>query len=101
MIKFFLQTLRLSFDIDESKLRCLVHLHSYHNPDKQLNYWSKVSKIPSNQFYKPYFKTSTGKVKRLGYQGCLSVRYQDASLARELTIIYELFSDFAFQRGVR
>lgn len=54
MIETFLTLLRDAFEIKEEKLRALVHLHSYHNSQKQLHYWSKVTKIPITQFYKPY-----------------------------------------------
>ena len=35
LVKTFLALLRKSFSVDESKLRALIHLHSYHNERKQ------------------------------------------------------------------
>ncbi|MAZ56181.1 hypothetical protein CL653_00085 [bacterium] len=84
LIKLFLTLFRGNFTVDESKFRVCIHLHSYHNHDTQLRYWSKVTKIPKRQFIKPYRKKNSGKQIREGYQGCASIRYHDADLAKRL-----------------
>ena len=88
MIRTFLELLRSSFAIDENKLRALIHLHEYHNPQEQLAYWSEITQIPKGQFYKPYLKPNTGINFHPGYPGCISIRYADSSLARLLAMIY-------------
>lgn len=92
MIKTFLQLFRLSFPLNESKFRALVHIHDYHNDEKIKEYWSKVTKIPLRQFQKSYRKPNTGTRKRENYMGCISINYHDARLARELFAIYNTFS---------
>lgn len=59
MIMKFLSLLRESFDVNESKFRALVHLHGYHDPEKQQQYWSELTRIPRSQFIKPYSHTSS------------------------------------------
>lgn len=99
MIEVFLKLLRQNFSIDESKFRAIIHLHDYHNPKRQLEYWSVVTGIAKDQFYKPYQKPHTGKQKRTGYPGCISVRYLDSSIGKLLKLIYTEFSNS--YRGVR
>lgn len=88
LIQKFLHLLRSSFEIDEHKMRALIHLHEYHYGAKQLRYWSKVTGIPQDQFYKPYIKPHTGKNSHIDYPGCISVRYYDSSLGKLLKMIY-------------
>lgn len=84
MISYFLYVFRNSFDLDEKKFRALIHLHEYHNVKKQLKFWSNITKIPINQFYKPYLKKNTGKNKKENYPGCINIRYSDSRIYREL-----------------
>lgn len=84
LVSFFLQLLRKAFGVDESKFRILMHLHEYHNPIKQLRFWSKVTNIQQSQFLRSYKKPNTGKNKKNGYPGCISLRYHDVELAREI-----------------
>jgi len=84
MIRYFLHVFRRSFRPDEKKFRALVHLHEYHNIEKQLRFWSKVTGIPRNQFNKSYLKEHTGKNKKDNYPGCISIRYSDVKIYREL-----------------
>ncbi len=92
MVKKFLELFREAFQLDESKFQALVHLHEYHDPIRQLEYWSKVTSIPLRQFHKSYLKANTGKNIREGYPGCISVRYLDGSIGKLLKMIYIEFS---------
>lgn len=91
MIQKFLSLLREGFPIQENKFRALIHLHEYHNQEKQLRFWSKVTEIPISQFHKPYLKPNTGKNTRIGYPGCVSIRYLDSALGKLLKMIYSEF----------
>lgn len=92
LIQTFLYCLRKGFNIDEKKLRALLHLHDYHNEKEQLAFWAKITKIPLNQFNRSYLKKNTAIRKREDYPGCLSIRYNDTRLARTLDAIYHAFS---------
>lgn len=96
VIKKFLLLLRASFDIDEKKFRPCIHLHSYHDPSRQLDFWSKITNIKKDQFIKPHHKTNSGRRIRKDYQGCLSVKYHSNDLARRLLAIGKAF----FNKGV-
>lgn len=87
MIKYFLRAFRSSFDLEEGKFRALMHLHEYHNVEKQLKFWSNITEIPIGQFNKSYLKKNTGKNKKENYPGCVSVKYSDVKIYRELMFI--------------
>lgn len=84
LVKLFLKLFRNGYQIDETKFRVCIHLHNYHNVDEQLRYWSIITKMPLSQFTKPFQKNRTGKRIRENYQGCVSIRYHDANMARRL-----------------
>ncbi|PIR73353.1 MAG: hypothetical protein COU40_02980 [Candidatus Moranbacteria bacterium CG10_big_fil_rev_8_21_14_0_10_35_21] len=87
MIKYFLYVFRKSFNLNEKKFRALVHLHEYHDVEKQLKFWSNITKIPVAQFNKSYLKKNTGKNKKENYPGCISIRYCDIRIYEELMFI--------------
>lgn len=91
LIKIFIQLFRKSFDLDEKKFRVCVHLHEYHNINKQLNFWSKTLRIPIEQFSKPYLKKNSGINIKIGYQGCVRLRYYDVSIARKFRALSREF----------
>jgi len=93
MVKCFLNLLRSSFTLDESKFRGLVHIHEYHNDTEIKKYWSKITNIPLNQFSKSYLKPHTGRNIREGYKGTISIRYYDYKIALELGFIYNRFAE--------
>ena len=92
MISTFLTLFRKSFVLDETKFRCLVHIHEYHQDQETKKFWSKVTKIPINQFSKSYLKPHTKKRIREGYSGSLSIRYYDYKIALQLKATYNQFA---------
>lgn len=91
LIKTFLFLLRQSFVLDESKFRVCLHLHPYHNMQKQTSFWSKVTHIPKTQFIRAYRKSNGGVNIKKNYPGCASIRYHDYKVVKELQFIWEKF----------
>lgn len=91
LVRKFLFLLRNSFEIDETKFRLCIHLHSYHNVSKQLDFWSKITDINKEQFIKPYIKLNTGKRIHRHYEGCIAIKYHSNDLARQLNAIAKAF----------
>ncbi|MCX6762527.1 MAG: hypothetical protein NT093_01970 [Candidatus Moranbacteria bacterium] len=87
LMRYFLKIFRKSFPLNEKKFRALLHMHEYHQERKQIRFWSKVTKIPTMQFSKSFHKKNSGKNIRAGYPGCLSVRYYDSKIQKELVFI--------------
>lgn len=92
MIEFFLYLLRKSYKLDESKFRVSVHLHEYHDKTEMLDFWSKITCVPIDQFIKPYIKPHTGLRKKENYNGCITVRYYNSKIACELEALYSTAS---------
>lgn len=93
LVKTFLDLLRKSFVIDEKKLHILMHLHKYHNEDKQKNFWSEITGISKTQFYKTFHKPNTEKRIKNNYPGCAVIYYNNCRVARELKAIYKEFAN--------
>ncbi len=91
LVKTFLNLLRTAFVLDEKKFKAVVHVHSYHDPARQIKFWSKVTNIPVSQFSKPFLKRNSGRRIREGYEGCISVRYFDAKIGRQLLSLAQAF----------
>lgn len=89
MVATFLVLLRYGFKLEESRFRVRVHVHEYHDDVGMKRFWSKITKIPPGQFYKSYRKPHTGLRKKFGYQGCATITYYDARLAKLLRALYE------------
>lgn len=87
LIKYFISILRTAFEIDENRFRVLVHVHGYHDIDRQIEYWSKLTRIPKKQFIKPYIKQNSGKRIKDNYQGCVSIRYHGKKLRQEIMFL--------------
>lgn len=91
LIKTFIKLLSKGFGIKADKLKALLHLHSYHNQAKQINFWSAVSGIPKKSI-SLYNKANSGKSKKQGYPGCFAVRYYNVKVQKELEFCYNLFA---------
>jgi transposase-like protein len=92
--QFYVELLRKSFDIDESKFRVRLHLHYYHRHGKALDFWSKQLRIPKSQFGKIYVKKrSTQKRFRQNFQGICFVVYHDSSIRRELMALGRILAE--------
>lgn len=92
MVATFVNLLRKSFSLTQTKFRALVHIHEYHNDDAIKKYWSEVTGIPIHQFTKSYLKPNSKKRVREGYMGCITIRYYDHLIARELRSLYNIFA---------
>lgn len=91
LVRTFLKLLRTNFNLDERKFHPCIHLHSYHSPRKQLDFWSKITDINKGQFIRSYRKPNSGKRICENYQGCISIRYSSSDFARRLMAIAKAY----------
>ena len=81
MIKCFLDFLRSVCQVDEKRLRMLLHLYDGQDENSLVGYWSEITKIPVNQFSKTFFhKKKQGTYKKVSEFGTASLRYSDKDL---------------------
>lgn len=92
IISLFLRLLRYCYKIDESKFRCTLQCRADQDIKSLENFWSGVTKIPINKFYKARIDARTvGKAsKKLDYKGVCRIDYFSADLFNELTKIIEV-----------
>lgn len=92
VIKLYLKLLRDCYKIDENKLKCRISYRADQDINVLQNFWSVITKIPLNNFYKTKFDPRTiGKItKNIGYKGVCVVYYCDTKIQLELEIIADL-----------
>jgi len=90
MIKTFANLLRKGFRVNERKVRGLLHLHSYHNRKKMINFWSMCSGVEKSKIA-IYNKQESGITKKPDYKGCFAFRYGDVLTLHEIMLIIERF----------
>ena len=81
MIALFLKFLRKVCGIDEDRLRVYSYFYANQNISKNINFWSKVTKIDKKQFTKPYIREDydKNKTQKMPY-GLIHIRYSDKKL---------------------
>jgi transcriptional regulator with XRE-family HTH domain len=99
LVKYFIDIFRKAFIVDEGRFRVLLHVHGYHDVEKQIEFWSRLTKIKKAQFTKPYKKPNTGKRIRNDYQGCVSVRYYGREMRQEMMFLVEEISNNKYMRA--
>lgn len=88
MVALFMSLFCRSFRPDFQKFSAVLHLHGYHDVKKQQLYWSRVTGIPIKKI-SIYNKPNSGKNIRIGYPGCISIRYHDASILKEIEYLFQ------------
>ncbi|MBP9670609.1 hypothetical protein KBD75_04390 [Candidatus Woesebacteria bacterium] len=90
----FIKLMRVAFknELDETKFRVMLQLHTTHNIDTQINYWSKLLDIPKTQFIKPHLTIKTGSRYRSVYNGTCNLRYFDYRLLLRIMGTYSQVS---------
>ncbi len=96
MIKLFLIFVRSVFKPQESKFRVYLYCYSDQNIDTLISFWSKITKIPKEQFSKPYVRSDFKIEGRKMEYGMIHVRYHDKKLLLEIkSMIQSYISKYA------
>jgi len=82
MIKLIMKFFRIICRVPKEKFRGYIHIHPHLNHKKAENYWSCISQIPLNQFYKTYRKPNkaSGNKKDTLPFGTLDINICDTKL---------------------
>lgn len=94
IIDLFLRLLRRCYRIDKQKFRCTLQGRADQNIKKLEKYWSQITQIPLNQFYRARIDPrSIGRIsKKPDYKGVCRIDYFSADIYNELKIIAQLIS---------
>jgi hypothetical protein len=95
VIRLFLNLLRYSYNINETKFRCTVQCRADQKIEELERFWSKTTKIPRSQFYKTRIDPrSIGHPSRKkDYKGVCRIEYFSADLFNELLKIGEVICE--------
>jgi hypothetical protein len=85
IVVFFLCWLREHFVVDESRLRGHLYLHEDLDLDAALRHWSGLTRIPLEQFGKPYRAVADPSIRGNRHEmGCLAVAYHCSRTHRQV-----------------
>lgn len=84
IIVLYLKLLAQCYVIDFNKFRARIQYRADQNYPELLSYWSTITGIPTEHFYKSYIdkRTMGDPTKKLGYKGVCTISY----LSNELVI---------------
>ena len=76
LMRLFVDWLRRSFDIDESRLRARLYLHEGLDLEGATTFWAAATSIPDRQFQRPYRAAADPSRRRAKHElGCLTIVY--------------------------
>jgi hypothetical protein len=89
IIRLYIRLLRLCYDVSLDRLRCRVSHRADQDIDKLQKFWSSITEIPINHFYKtiPDPRTVGKRTKKKDYMGVCVVSGGGAEIQLELQII--------------
>ena len=92
-IKLVLHLLRFCYNIDEGKFRCTVQCRKSADQSELLEFWSKTTKIPKDQFYKTLIDPRPrGKITgHDDYRGVCRILYLSNELYWEIQAMSAIF----------
>jgi hypothetical protein len=92
MVRMFLVFLRSLYRIDESRLRVLLYCYDNQDVPELISFWSNLTRIPKQQFVKPYVKKNDVKTRDKMKHGLIHVRYADKKLLLDIKDMIEWYS---------
>ncbi|MBI4919859.1 hypothetical protein HY838_01020 [Candidatus Azambacteria bacterium] len=97
VIKFSLYWFVKILKVPKNKIKILAHLYNDMDIDKELLFWSELTKIPLSQFRKPYIKKTS--LKSINYKGTFghgtcNVKVIDTKLTEKIMMVLKAVSDY-------
>jgi hypothetical protein len=81
MVEVFLKFLRLICGVDQTRVRVGLHYYQDQNMDTLLSFWSRVTRLPIQQFDRPFMHVrKSGSYKTRSIYGTVAIRYSDKKL---------------------
>ena len=80
MIITFMKFLRTCYKLDEKRLHVLLYCYNDQSISELMQFWSKKTGIPSEQFSKPYVREKINTNSRQMKYGLVHIRYSDKKL---------------------
>ncbi len=94
MIVVFLRFLREVCGVDKERIKILIHMYPDHNSDTLQSFWSSVSGISRNNFYRPHIHDGKpGTYKNKSVYGTASISYCDTKLLKLILVWIEEYKN--------
>lgn len=95
LVGLFLNLLRFCYIIDEKKFRCTLQCRADQNIRELENFWSNITGIPLDKFYKARIdpRTINKPSKNKDYRGVCRINYFSAKIYHELVNVAELICE--------
>ncbi len=96
VIKFFIYWLNKSLSVPKKNIKVELHLYNDMNINEEMQYWSKILKIPLSQFAHPYIKkTSSRRINHKGGfgHGTCNARIGNVPLAEKVFMSIKAISN--------
>jgi len=95
LVKKYVDLLRACYSIDNRKFRCTVQCRADQDVPELEAFWSKITRIPKDQFYKARLDTRaiSRKTKKLDYRGVCRIDYFSGDIFCELEKIGDIICD--------
>lgn len=92
IISSFVNLLRKCYKIDESKFRCTIQCRADQNIQELESFWSRITRIPLDQFYKARVdKRTIGQIsQKKDYKGVCRIDYFSSAIDLELKLIAKI-----------
>ena len=85
LIQLALRWLRVVCEVPDEKIRIQMHIHTDLDLEECIQFWSRVTGLPRNQFQKTQIKLSSlGHRKKRLYFGTIKIRVCDKQLYRRI-----------------
>lgn len=96
ILRFSLYWLNKVLKVPKNKIRVYLHLYKDMNIKQELEFWSKILKIPLNQFAKPYIKSSNREnLTHKGFgRGTCGLAIHNVNLKEEIMMSIKAISDY-------
>ncbi len=92
ILRFFIKSLKDSFNIDIKKIKCELHLRADQKPKKEVIYWSKQLDIPTINFGAISLDQRTvGRPTYPNYHGVCIVRCGNVAIQRRISYLAEMY----------
>lgn len=103
MMRMFCEWLRTYFRVDEQRLRMHVYLHQGLDLDAAEAHWSAVTRVPREQFNKPYRAVPDPSIRKNKHEfGCAYLDYSCTRTHREVMgLVRALLSSDAYSGVVQ
>jgi len=103
VINFFIDWVLNYLNVPREKIHVCLHLYNDMDIGKEKKYWSKILKLPPNQFSKPYIKASSSiRINQKGGfgHGTCNARVNDARLSEKVLMGIKAVSNQYFNKDV-